>query len=587
MPSESNRREQPILYEPDERPPHTITFALGFQAAMLTIAGIVFTPVIVVRAAGANEVYLAWAVFGALVVSGLTTVLQAVRVWRIGAGYILLMGTSGAFIAVCVTALADGGPAMLATLVIISSLFQFALSARLSLLRRIITPTVAGTVIMLISVTVMPIVFEMLTDVPEGTPPAAAPVSALATLFVIVVLVLRVSGVWRLWVPLIGIVAGCIAASFFGLYDIQRVVDASWIGIPKGGGWPGFDLGFGPVFWSLLPAFIFVTMVGAIETIGDSIAIQRVSWRADRAPDFRAVQGAVTADGMGNLLSGLVGTVPNTTYSSSVAITELTGVAARGVGVCIGAVFVAAAFLPKVSALLLAIPNPVVAAYVTVLLALLFVLGMRIVVQDGVDYRKATVAGVAFWVGVGFQNQVIFADYLGDWWGSLLGNGMTAGGLTAILLTLFMELMGSWPKRIETELRVDALPRIRVFLEKFVTRRGWNEEMVDRLYLATEETLLLLIQQDEDEQVAKRLLLIARGDERTASLEFIAAIGDGNIEDRLTFLTEQTADASLEHEISLRLLRHFASSVRHQQYHDADIVALQIEAPMRERKANT
>ena len=585
MPSESSRLEQPILYELDERLPHTITFALGFQAAMLTIAPVVLIPVIVVRAAGESEIYLSWAVFGALVVCGLTTVIQVGRVWRIGAGYILLMGTSPAFIAVCVTALADGGPAMLATLVVISSLFQFAFSARLSLLRRIITPTVAGTVIMLISVTVMPIVFDMLTDVPEGTPPVAAPAIASTTLFVIVVLVLRVSGVWRLWVLLIGLVAGCIAASFFGLYDVQSVIDASWIGIPKGGGWPGFDLGFGPVFWSLLPAFIFVTMVGAIETIGDAIAIQRVSWRANRALDFRAVQGAVTADGLGNLLCGLVGTVPNTTYSSGVAITELTGVATRGVGVCIGAVFVATAFLPKVAALILAIPNPVAAAYLTVLFALLFVLGMRIVVQDGVDYRKATVAGIAFWVGVGFQNQVIFADYMSEWWNALLGNGMTAGGLTAILLTLFMELMGPRPQRIETELTVNALPRIRVFLEKFAARRGWNAEMADRLCLAAEETILLLIQQDEGERVAKRLLLIARSDERTASLEFIAATGDGNIEDRMTLLTEQTTDAPLEHEISLRLLRHFASSVRHQQYHDADIVALQIEAPMRERKA--
>ena len=70
---------------------------------------------------------------------------------------------------------------------------------------------------MLISVTVMPIVFDMLTDVPEGMPPVAAPASAITTLFVIVVLVLRVSGVWRLWVPFIGIVAGCIAASFLWL----------------------------------------------------------------------------------------------------------------------------------------------------------------------------------------------------------------------------------------------------------------------------------------------------------------------------------------------------------------------------------
>ena len=63
---------------------------------------------------------------------------------------------------------------------------------------------------------------------------------------------------------------------------------------------------------------------------------------------------------------------------------------------------------------------------------------MRIVVQGGVDYRKATIAGVAFWIGVGFQSKVIFAEHFGEWWGALLGNGMTAGGLTAILLTVFM-----------------------------------------------------------------------------------------------------------------------------------------------------
>ena len=584
MQSETDRRDQSVLYEPNERPPNTIAFALGFQAAMLCIAGIVITPVIVVRAAGGGEPYLSWAVFAALLVSGLTTVMQAVRVGRIGAGYILLMGTSGAFIAVCVTALAQGGPAMLAILVIISSLFQFALSTRLSLLRRIITPTVAGTVIMLIAVTVMPIVFDMLADVPEGTPSAAAPTCTIATLFVVVVLALRVSGMWRLWVPIIGIVVGCIVASFFGLYDIQRVIDAPWIGFPSGGGWPGFDLSFGPVFWSLLPAFIFVTLVGAIETIGDAIAIQKVSWRTPRAPDFRAVQGAVTADGVGNLLSGIAGTVPNTTYSSSVSITELTGVAARGVGVCIGIVFVVASFIPKVSALLLAIPNPVVGAYVTVLLALLFVVGMRIIVQDGVDYRKAMIAGVAFWIGVGFQDQAIFADYLGEWWGALLGNGMTAGGLTAIFLTLFMELTAPRRQRIETALAVEALPEITAFLEKFASRRGWDAEMTNRLCLSAEETLLILIQQGDGEQAEKRLLLIVRSDGGNgAELEFIASTGEENIEDRMAYLREHTDEMPVEHEISLRLLQHFTSSVRHQQYHDADIVTVRVEAPVGDR----
>ena len=572
------RTERDVRYQPDERPPTPLAFGMGAQQAVLCIAGVVLTPVIVIRAAGEGDPYLTWAVFAALLVSGLTTMAQAVRVGRIGAGYPLLMGTSGAFIAVCVTSIVEGGPELLATLVAISALFQFALSERLALLRRIITPTVAGTVIMLIAVTVMPIVFGMLTDVPEGTPPAAAPASAATTLIVIAALALCATGAWRLWMPLIGLVAGCVVASFFGLYDTQRVLAAAWIGIPDGG-WPGFDLEFGAAFWGLLPAFVFVTLIGATETIGDSIAIQRVAWRKPRAVDFRAVQGAVAADGAGNLLSGLAGTVPNTTYSTSIAITELTGVAARSVGVWIGVVFAAAAFLPKVSALLLAIPSPVVAAYATVLLSLLFVLGMRIVVQGGVDYRKATIAGVAFWVGVGFQNQVIFADSLGKWWGALLGNGMTAGGLTAIALTLFMELTGPRSRRIETALSVEALPEVTAFLREFASRWSWSEGAVQRLCSAGEETLLSLVQPEGDAAAGgkRHLLVIARSSRKAAELEFVAAPGEENLEDRMVLLTERGGGAPAEHEISLRLLRHYASSVYHQQYHDTDIVTVRVE----------
>ena len=582
----TSQRDQNVLYEPDERPPHAITFLVGFQNAGVAIASIVLMPAIVARAAGIGEPYLSWSVFAALIVCGLATMLQAARIGRIGAGHILMMGASGAFVAVCVTALVEGGPAMLATLVVVSSLAQFALSAHLSLLRRIITPTVVGTVIMLSPVTVMPIVFDTLTDVPAGTPTLAAPASAAVTLVVMVMLVLRVSGVWRLWVPVMGIVAGCIVASFFGLYDIGRVGAAAWVGVPTSG-WPGFDLGFGPVFWSLLPAFVFMNLVIAIRTIGDAIAIQKVSWRRPRAPDFQVVQGAVAANGMGSLLSGLVSTVPSAVYSLSTSITELTGVAARGVGACIGIVFLAVAFLPKLSALLLAVPNPVAAAYLLVLMALLFMLGVEIIVQDGVDYRKATVAGVSFWVGVGFQHQLIFAEYIGERWLTLLSNGITSGGLTAVLLTLFIGLTAPRSRRIETALAVADLPKIRAFLEAFAARRGWNVAMADRLCLAAEETLQILIQQGEDEATAKerRLLLVARSDGASAAnLEFVAATGEGNIEDHIAILGERDVNTPLEHEISLRLLRQFTSSVRHQQYHDSDIVTIRIDVPPRERE---
>lgn len=577
MEADTTRGKDFIRYEPNENPPPLLSFGIGFQAAMLVIGGIVLTPAIVIRAADQSEGYLSWAIFAALVISGSTTVLQAARVGRFGAGHILIMGTSGAFIAVCITALVEGGPALLATLIFISSLFQFALATRLALLRRIITPVVSGTVVALIAVTIMPIAFQMASVVPEGTSPAAAPVSATATLIAIAALALRASGVWRLWAPVIGIAVGCLVASFFGLYDVARVVEADWVGMPTAG-WPGFDLSFGSEFWVLLPAFVFVTLVGAIETIGDSVAIQRVSWRTPRAVDFRTVQGAVNADGLGNLLSGLASTVPNTTYSSSVPLTELTGVAARNVGVSLGLIFIALAFLPKVAALILAIPSPVVAAYLMVLMGMLFVQGMKIVMQDGLDYRKGVVVGISFWLGAGFQNQDIFADQLGEQWGALLGNGMTTGGLAVLVLTLFTELTGPRRHRLEMDLDIAALPKIDGFLRELASRFGWNTASTERLCATGEETLLSLVQpEDETTPDKRRLFVVARGDSAEIELEFVAAVGDENLEDRMVLLGEGSATPE-EHEISLRLLKHFAASVRHQQYHDIDIVTVRVEA---------
>ena len=582
MTTGGSERPGGVRYEPNEKPPIALAGGLGLQLAVLCIAGVALTPAIVVRAAGGAESYLTWAVFGAVLVSGITSVLQARRVGRIGAGYVLVMGTSGAFIAICVGAIAQGGPAMLATLVVISALFQFLLAWRLSLLRRILTPTVSGTVIMLIPVTVMPIVFGMLTQVPPETPEIAAPLSALVTALVIAGIALKATGALRLWAPVIGIVAGCGVAGYFGLYEVGRIADAAWIGLPEGG-WPGFDLDFGPVFWGLLPAFVFVTLVGAIETVGDGIAIQRVSWRKPRAVDFRAVQGAVGADGVGNLLSGLMGTVPNTTYSTSISVTALTGVGARSVGVALGIAFIAVAFIPKALAVVLAIPGPVAAAYITVLLGLLFVVGMRIVVQDGIDYRKGLIAGVSFWIGVGFQNGVIFPEHVSGIAGGLLENGMTAGGMTAILLTLFVELTSPRRRRIQAPFEVASLPKIREFLQSFAARSGWGEAMAHRLDAAAEEAILTLLRPDEEEEElgearrTRRLLLTAHKEAGGAVLEFIAAPGEENLEDRIALVGEATDDAP-EREVSLRLLRHLASSVHHQQYHDTDIVTIRVDA---------
>ena len=568
-----------VRYEPDEKPPPLIALGAGLQAAALIVAPVVLTVVIVARIAQQPDGYISWAVFAALLISGITTVIQAVRVGRFGAGHVLIMGTSGAFIAVCVAALVRGGPSTMATLIIVSSLFQFLMAARLSLLRRVFTPLVSGTVIMLIAATVTPVIFDSLGDVTPTASRSAAPVAALATLITVTGLVLRAPVAWRLWSPVIGIAVGCLVAALFGIYDTQPILNAPWVGVPVNS-WPGLEVAPGAEFWALLPAFVVVTLVGAIETIGDGVAIQRVSRRAQRATDFRVVQGALNADGMGNLLSGLAGTLPNTTYSTSISLAEVTGIGARRVGVVIGALFAVVAFFPKVAAVLIAIPSPVAAAYLLVLIGLLFIQGMKIIIQDGVDHRKAAVAGVSFWMGVGFQNQWIFPDLLGEGFlGVLFGNGMTAGAIVAIVMVFFMEATAPRRSRLEVALDMEELPKLGAFLRRFADGQRWRQPDAERLVLVGEETLSgLLSQHDDPSEGRRRLLVTARPDGGGAELEFLCASEGENLEDRLAYMGEAPDIADVR-EVSFRLLRHYSSKVRHNKYHDVDIVTVTVEGP--------
>ncbi len=87
---------------------------------MLIVAIPILIPTVVMRAAGASEAYLSWAVFAAVAICGVATMLQASRIGRIGAGYVIVMSSSAAFIGLSIDAIRGGGTALLVTLVVVS-----------------------------------------------------------------------------------------------------------------------------------------------------------------------------------------------------------------------------------------------------------------------------------------------------------------------------------------------------------------------------------------------------------------------------------------------------------------------------------
>ena len=200
---------------------------------------------------------------------------------------------------------------------------------------------------------------------------------------------------------------------------------------------------------------------------------------------------------MGNLLSGLAGTMPLGFRPTGASMVEITGIGSRRIGLALGASFIVLAFVPKALAVILAIPGPVITVFVGVTMATIFLIGMKVVVQDGIDYRKGLIVGVSFWIGVGFQSEAIFPEHVSAFAGALLKNGMLTGGIVAIIMTMFVELTKPRRHRLEVAFDPSALHEIRKFIGVFASRRGWDAQMADRLDAVCEETLLTLQQQDE------------------------------------------------------------------------------------------
>lgn len=566
-----------LVYEVDESPPPLQTTLFALQNVALVIGGIALTPLIALQAAGAGSTGAEWVVFAALLVSGLTTILQAAPVRGIGAGYILFMGTSGAFLAVSISAIAAGGLPLLATLVVASSLIQFLFARNLGLLRRVVNPTVGGTILTLIAVTIVPISFGLLDDVPAGfAGSSSAPLwTALFTLAVMLGLSLFGGKAMRVWGPVIGLVSGSVVAWWLGLVDLEPVRRATMVGLPATG-WPGFDLSFGVSFWILLPGFLIVTIIGAIETYGDGIAIQEVSHRTRKPTDFRVVQGAVNADGVGNLVSGLFGTLPNTTYSTSISVAELTGVAARRVGLYGGFMLALIAFSPKVSALLQAVPGPVSGVFIFFLTVLLFVHGIRLVASDGFSLDNAVVFGVAFWAGIGFQGQQIFHPLMPETLAQLLNNGMTSGGIVALVLSFLVSLKRGRGHAITVPSTTTALTRASEFVTEASARIGWPTAQMGRLQLALEEAFLFQCEGHGDaEDYQTRILL--RGNAERVELELTSARSGENMEALLQGLTEHSTLTDLD--LRLRVLRGISERIEHQQYSHADYLSVTLCGP--------
>ena len=533
---------------------------------------------LVVRASGESDAYLGWVIFTALVVSGAGMILHTLRFRYLGSGRLIVTNFNVPFLAVCALALQAGGPSLLASLLITSTLLQFVLTLRLASLRRIFTPTVSGVVVMLVAVSAVPYIISSTVIVPEGVSPLVFMAPGMAALFVGALISLQGTAIWRMWILPVTVAVGLVVAAPLGFYDVGIIADAPWVSLP-GFGWPGLDLTFGADFWALLPVFVFVNLTAFMKSVGDLSVIYRASYRNPLALDFRSVQGGLSVYGIGTFVSGLLGTLPVAApWAVTVVYIGFTGVAAKSAGVYLGLLTMIIAPFSKFLAVLVAVPSPVVSAVYVIIFGMLFIEGAKTVFTGQVDQKKATITGVSMVLGL---SAGVFSGLVEGVNSQLVGNTIVVGGIAAIGLTLFTEISGFRIRRLRVDLSRSSLPAVDEFLCRFADGHSWTEEGKNRLRLVGEEVILSLLDEEggEGEERNRRLVAAIRPESGAAELEIVVASDDviqGNIENRMAYLDE-TAALEDERQLSVRILRHYASSVHHRKYYGIDIISCRVD----------
>lgn len=192
---------------------------------------------------------------------------------------------------------------------------------------------------------------------------------------------------------LIAVVTGYLTAVAVGIVDFTPVLEASFISIPNFQA-PKFSM---DAILMMLP----VLLVIASEHIGHQIVTGEVVGR--NLIEDPGLHRSLFADNFSTMISGLIGSVPTTTYGENIGVMAITGV--YSVQVIAGAAILSiiCSFIGPLSALILTIPNPVIGGISFLLYGMIGTSGLRILVDQKVDYGKSVnmiLTSVVFVVGL-------------------------------------------------------------------------------------------------------------------------------------------------------------------------------------------
>ncbi len=421
------------LKQADYTPPLSQALPLGIQHVLAMFASNVTPAFIVAGAAGIAGADLVYMVQMAMLFSGIATLFQTIGFGPVGARLPIMQGTSFAFIPIMIPVVKTAGMGALFGGVVIGGMFHFLLGTVIGKIRHWLPPLVTGLVILTIGLALLPVGIKYAAG---GVPLIGKPEFGsfqhwfLALVVIVVSLGIKffVKGFVSAAAVLIGLVAGYLVALPMGMVDFGRVGNAAWLALPN----PlhfGFEVNAAAVIGMCLMA-----VVSAIETVGDISGI--TNGGAGREATDKEITGGTLADGLGTAIAGLFGALPNTSFSQNVGLVAMTGVMSRHV-VTLGALFlIVAGFVPKIGAVIAAMPIAVLGGGVIVMFGMVCAAGLNMLSEVTFNRRNMVILAVSLSIGLGLETVPEALQHLPSTLKLLLTSGLLPVAVIAVVLNM-------------------------------------------------------------------------------------------------------------------------------------------------------
>lgn len=382
-----------------------------------------------------------------MIASGIGTWLQVNRYGIVGSGLLSIQSVNFSFVTVMIalgsSMKSDGfhEKLIMSSLLGVSFVGAFLVvgsSFILPYLRRVITPTVSGIVVLMIGLSLIKV---GIIDFGGGFAAKSSGTFGnyehlgVGLLVLIVVIgfnccrspLLRMGGI------AIGLCVGYIASLCLGMVDFSSMRNLPLITIPH-----PFKYGFSFSFHQFLVVGT-IYLLSVLEAVGDITATAMVSRRPIQGEEYQSrLKGGVLADGLVSVIASAVGSLPLTTFAQNNGVIQMTGVASRYVGRTIAVMLVILGLFPMIGGFFTTIPSAVLGGAMTLMFSMIAIAGIRIIITNGLKRRETLIVATSLGLGLGVSYDPEIFKILPASIYVLVENPICAGGLTAILLNIIL-----------------------------------------------------------------------------------------------------------------------------------------------------